>query len=256
MIFHFKKSKKATIIGSIILTVIGYVILYLFFKDKEKLQIAYILVPVISVYISVYIGKVMAYKSYQEVLLLLYEKLDIAGFILEGEKLFQARISNKEKGLLALHLSNGYIAAGEFEKAKNILSQNKILAKQFSLEMEFSSNIIAAFIQNHEIKEAEDGILDLKKAVSGEKDKEKKIKIQKTLAYQQACLETVKGSNSYLNVLEKDYCSSKSVLHKISVSRYLLELYQRMENKEKRKQVMDYVLEHGNKHYLVKNIGV
>ncbi len=256
MIFYFKKSRNAAIIWSIILTVAGYMIWTLLFENNIKPQMAYLLVPVISVYIAFYIGKVVSYKKYQEVLLLLYGSLEVDRFILEGEKLLQARISKKEKCLLALHLSNGYLAAGAFDRAKDILNQNMPLAKRFGSSMEFSSNLIAALIQSNEIKAASAAISDLKQAVSTENNKDKKLRLQKTLAYQQACLETAKGNNEYLDVLEKDYLSSKSILHKINVSRYLVELYQRTGKKEEGKQVIDYVLEHGNQHFLVRNIGV
>ncbi|HHV10383.1 MAG TPA: hypothetical protein GXX75_08930 [Clostridiales bacterium] len=256
MIFYFKKSRNAAIIWSILLTVIGYMILPLLINNNAIPQLAYILVPVIAVYIALYIGKVVSYRKYQEVLLLLYGSLEVGKFILEGEKMLQARISKKEKCLLALHLSNGYLAAGAFDKAKDILNQNMPLAKRFGSSMEFSSNLIAALIQNNEIKAASGAISDLKQTVSTEKNKDRKLRLQKTLAYQLACLETAKGSNGYLDVLEKDYLSSKSILHKINVSRYLVELYQRTGKKEKGKQLIDYVLEHGNQHFLVKNIGV
>ena len=150
------------------------------------------------------------------------------------------------------HLSNGYIAAGDFNKAKNILMNYMPIAEKLGAGKEFSSNIISAMIQNKETKQATNAIWDLKKAVSFEKDKDKKLRLQKTLAYQQACLETIKGSNKYRDVLEKDFISSKSILHKLNVSRYLIELYKADGNEEKRKKIVDYIKENGNQHYMVK----
>lgn len=252
MIFYFKKSRKAFIIWSIILMVIGYMILPLFFKNYSSILIIYILVPVISMYISLYIGKLMSYKIFQEILLLLYEKLEVERFIIEVESMLQARISKKERCLLIQHLSNGYIAAGDFNKAKNILMDYMPIAEKLGAGKEFSSNIISAMIQNKETKQATNAIWDLKKAVSFEKDKDKKLRLQKTLAYQQACLETIKGSNKYKDVLEKDFITSKSILHKLNVSRYLIELYKADGNEEKRKKIVDYIKENGNQHYMVK----
>jgi len=252
MIFYFKKSRKAFIIWSIILMVIGYMVLPLFFKNYSSIQIIYILVPVISVYISLYIGKLMSYKIFQEILLLLYEKLEVERFIIEVESMLQAKISKKERCLLIQHLSNGYIAAGEFNKAKNILKDYMPIAEKLGAGKEFSSNIISAMIQNKETKQATIAISDLKKSVSYEKDKDKKLRLQKTLAYQQACLETIKGSNKYQGVLEKDFISSKSILHKLNVSGYLIELYKADRNEEKQKKIVDYIKENGNKHYMVK----
>lgn len=254
MIFYFVKSRKATILLSVVLTAIGFIIMLLFFRNYTKFRIAYAIVPCISVYASLYIGKLIAYKSYQEILLLLYQKLDLEKFIKELETMIQTRISKKDKCLLVLHLSNGYIAAGDFIKAKSILIEYMSIAEKCRINLEFYSNLISALIQNKEIKQADIVISDLKNAICNEKSKDKKLRLQKTLAYQQACLEVMKGSNIYCDVLEKDYLSSKSILHKLNVSRYLIMLYKTSENEEKRKQIIDYILKYGNQHYMVRKI--
>ncbi|WP_333645620.1 hypothetical protein [Lacrimispora sp.] len=254
MIFYFKKSRKVFIIWSIILTVIGYTILPLLFKNGSNRLMAYVLVPVISVYLALYIGRLMGYKIFQESLLLLYQNMEVERFIVELESMMKARLSKKEKCLLIQHLSNGYIAAGDFHKAKSILMDYMPLAEMLGADMEFTSNIISAMIQNRETEQADIAISDLKQVVSHEKDKSKKMRLQKTLAYQQACLETIKGSKKYCDVLENDFISSKSILHKLNVSRCLLELYKADGYQEKQKNIKDYIKENGNQHYMVKKI--
>lgn len=253
MFFYFKKSRMVFIIGSILLMAVGYMILTLFFKNNSNIQIAYILIPAISVYIALYTGRLIGYRIFQEKLLLLYQDLEVERFIMEMEGMIQAGISKKEKCLLVQHLSNGYIAAGDFHKAKSILMDYMPVAKRFGAEKEFASNIISAMIQNKETEQAAAAISDLKQEVGFEKDKAKKLKLLKTLAYQQACLETVKGSRKYCEALENDFISSKSILHKLNVSRYLMELYQTGGYKEKQKKIMDYVKENGNQHYMARN---
>lgn len=254
MIFYFKKSRRVFIIWSIILTVIGYTILLLLFKNGSNRLMAYVLVPVISVYLALYIGRLMGYKIFQESLLLLYQNMEVEKFIVELESMMKARLSKKEKCLLIQHLSNGYIAAGDFHKAKSILMDYMPLAEMLGADMEFTSNIISAMIQNGEIEQADIAISDLKQAVSHEKDKGKKMRLQKALAYQQACLETIKGSKKYCDVLENDFISSKSILHKLNVSRCLLELYKADGYQEKQKNIKDYIKENGNQYYMVKKI--
>lgn len=257
MVFYFKKSRNTTLILTTILILAGYVILHLFSKELSKQRYTYILIPVISIYISLYISKLIAYKLHQEVLLLLYKDLDINKFITEAEKINNLRLSKKEKCSFVLHLSNGYMAAGEFNKARNILLEYMPLAKKVGANLEFSSNIISALIQGGELKEADADIRELKREVGLIKDKGKnkdniyKTRLQKTLAYQQACLETLKGSTKYKEILEKDYLSSKSIYHKINVSRYLIETYHKSGDIKKIKEIVKDVFEYGNQHYLL-----
>ena len=237
MIGFFKASRMTAIWGSAAGALAGAAAVWLLYPGgTDAKAVAALVTAALAVNVFLYIAKIIAVRSYQEMLLLLYEKLDAEAFLARALPLLDRRIKTADRVTHAAHVANGYLARGEADAAIALLKAQEVPEQAAALRGLVASNLGTAYLQKGDRAGAAAALKELKAAIASPSCKEKfRQKARRIIAYQQICLDVLNGKTGGLKALEQDYEITKSPFHKMNAGRFLSRAYE-LSGKAKRHQ--------------------
>jgi tetratricopeptide (TPR) repeat protein len=204
-------------------------LVWLLYEGELMTKIALsILVAILSVNIVVILARIIALGSYQEVLLLLYEKLDAEAFLKEALPMLEMRTELSQKVNHAVHIANAYMVQEKLDMAIELLQSQQVPDSAYDLRGLIAANLGTAYLLKEDIRHAKESIDQMKRLSLERKCKtEFKKKSKHIIAYQQICIGILEGDNRAREILEKDYQSTTSLLHKRNVEFFLNKISRR-----------------------------
>ena len=223
MIHFFRASRMTAVWGSAAGAFAGAAAAWAFYPgDRGTKAVLALVAAALAVNVCLYIAKIISVRRYQEILLLLYEKLDPEAFLAQALPLLDRKAGTVDRVTHAAHVANGYLAKGDPDAAIALLKRQQVPEQAAALRGLVASNLGTACLQKGDRTGAVAALEELKQVVCSRHCKEKfREKARRIIAYQQLCLDVLDGKRGGLKELEKDYESTKSPFHKLSAGRFL-----------------------------------
>ena len=223
MIRFFRASRMTAVWGSAAGAFAGAAAAWVFYPgDGGTKAVLALVAAALAVNVCLYIAKIIAVRRYQEILLLLYEKLDPEAFLAQALPLLDRKAGTVDRVTHAAHVANGYLAKGDPDAAIALLKRQQVPEQAAALRGLVASNLGTACLQKGDRTGAVAALEELKQVVCSRHCKEKfREKARRIIAYQQICLDVLNGKRGGLKELEQDYENTKSPFHKLSVGRFL-----------------------------------
>lgn len=221
MINAFSKSKRVAWLGGAALGCAGGAAAWCFLPAAgaggARLLLA-ALAAFVGANIAVYIARLFAMREYQTRLLYLYEQLDPAAFIAAVEPLTGARLDASTRCTTLAHLANGYLYAGQPQRALQVLQSIDPPEKALEMRGLVLGNQATCYLAAGQPDKAQQ-CMDRLQALLADKrcKKEFCVKARHTLAYLQLCMQIQRGKKVDTKALEKDFASSRAPLHRLDV---------------------------------------
>ena len=252
MIHAFPKSKWIAWGGGGLFGIIAVIIAWRWIKTRQMGLMNQVLVvgliAFIAVNVAIYIARIVAMKEYQQKLLLLYRDLDPQAFLKTVEPLKTVRMDAANHCTLLVHVANGYLYAGQPQKALEILSQVQPPEKALEMKGLVASNQATSLLAVGKIDEAQKVIQELKQIVADKNcKKEFVLKARHALGYLQICIDTAKGKHVNMEVLQKDFESCKAPLHQLDVLYQIALVQRRNKDKQGLEKSKNYLRTHSGK---------
>lgn len=252
MINAFAKSRRMAWFGGAALGVAAGAGAWLLLAKEEASLFNRILLVILAAFvganIAVYLARMIAAREYQSRLLLLYEQLDPQAFLKAVEPLQKAALDQSSKCNLLVHMANGWLYAGNTEKALEILDGISLPDKALSARGLVLSNQAACWLAQGNADKAQFCMDQLKTLLaSKECDKAFADKARHGLAYLQICMDLRRGKRVERAVLEKDFSTSRSPFHRLDVQYRIALSARKAGDKACFEQAREYVLQHGAK---------
>lgn len=252
MINAFSKSRRMAWLGGAVLGLVAAAVAWLGLAEAgqgmgTRLLLA-ALAAFVGVNIAVYFARMLATREYQSRLLLLYEQLDPRAFLEAVEPLQKARLNPSTRSTLLVHIANGWLWAGQPDRALEILDGIQPPEKALETRGLVLGNQATCWLAQGNTDRAQ-YCMDQLRALTADKacSKEFSLKARHTLAYLELCMNLQRGKQVDVRVLEKDFEASRSPLHKLDVQ-YRLALAARKKGDETLyASAREYVLQQGAK---------
>lgn len=244
----FRQSRRAMVIAPLSGVVLGLAAgAYLYYVKGMPQVRALLAVPVIlavSLLIGKYVSRLVATREYQLLMSLLYADLQPEKFIEAVEPLANAKTDPVTKTTTMAHLANGYAAAGRFEEAHRILEHTELPDEAVALRGLLLNNLISCLLLEGKQQKARSTQTALRNLLLDERcSRDFKEKVQRSLAYQDICLNIYKARPADIAALECDFDSSRNELHKLEVKLYLAIAYRQKGDQERFHEAQDYVIQ-------------
>ncbi len=254
MIGYFKKSRILAWAGGVLSAIGGFLAAFVLLANRlsgiQRIG-ASVLVSFFAVNAVLCIARLVAVREYQDRLCLLYTDLNPSSFLDVLLPLSKIKTDIVSHTTTLVHIANGYLAAGEFQKAQGILQSIVLPDKAVELRGRVLSNLIACCLQQANGKMAEKTMSELKQLLRDKRCKpEFAKKARHALGYQTICLNILLGRETDASVLEQDFKSSKNALHRVHIKLQLARIYCRRGELNEFKAARTYVLDHGEHLYL------
>lgn len=243
MIGFFSQSRRIAIIGSIIGAALGACAVWILYDGQWTAKIMLMILAAALIMNSfIYIARIVALRKYQELLLDLYEKMEIQDFLEEAEPLLDKKANVKDSVTHAVHVANAYLAQGDARAAVRLLERQQIPEQALELRGMVYSNLASAYLQLGEAENAENAMGQLRRIIGDPKcKKEFRQKAERTIAYQQICLDSLSGKKGKMEIIEQDYEKARRSLHKLNAGRFLVGLYRQRNEVKKMKEMEAYL---------------
>lgn len=239
MIRFFKASRMTAVLGSLAGAAAGAGAAWLLYPgDGATRAVLMLVAAALALNVFLYIAKIVAVRRYQEILLLLYEKLDPEAFLAQALPILDRKAKTADRVTHAAHVANGYLAQGEADLAIALLKRQQVPDQAAALRGLIASNLGTACLQKGDRAGASAALKELKQVVASPNCKEKfREKARRIIAYQQICLDILNGKTGGIKALEQDYETAKSPFHKMNAGMFLAGAYERMGEREKGEQM-------------------
>lgn len=239
MIRYFKESRRTAVLGSVLGAAVCAAAAWFLYTGEMSTRIILVVVAAaMAVNVAVYVAKLIATRRYQEILLLLYEKMEPRAFLDAALPILDVKAGTADRVTHAAHVANGYLALGMAGEAADLLERQQVPDQARALKGLIYSNLGTAYLQMEDRQRAAGALEGLRAVAADPKCKEKfRQKARHIIAYQQLCLEVLDGKNTPRQALEKDYETSKSNLHKANAAMFLMKIYRRTGEREKAEQM-------------------
>lgn len=212
------------------------------------MAVAAALTAFLGVSLAVYATRIAATKEYQNRLLYLYEELDPQKFLEALLPLRRAKMVPSMRGTLMTHIANGYLYGGEIQKALEALDEIEVPEKAVGLLGMVLSNKVSCCLMGGQLDMAEELLRQLQQLIGRKKCTEEfRQKVRHAIAYQELGLAIRRGKNIDVSVLEHDFSTSRSPLHKLDVQYQIALFHQGHGRKELYQAAKEYVCTHGAK---------
>lgn len=227
MIDFFTSSRRIAIAGSVTGSMAAACAVWGLYDGKLPSKILMtVLAVIVIVNVFIYIARIFALRKYQEILLELYEGLEMKSFLKKAEPLLDRKAGVKEAVTHAVHVANAYLALGDADAAAVLLRRQQIPEKMMELKGTVYANLGSAYLQMGDVRNAEEMIRKLKEITKNtDCAKDFRKKANYTLAYQQACLASLLGEEGKKEIVEKNYENARQSLHKLNTGIFLIKLY-------------------------------
>lgn len=235
MIRYFKESRRTAVFGSVFGAVVCAAAAWFLYTGEMSTRIILMAAAaLLAVNVAVYAAKLTAVRRYQEILLLLYEKMEPQAFLDAALPILDIKAGTADRVTHAAHVANGYLALGKAKEAAELLERQQVPEQARALKGLVYANLGTAYLQMEDRQKAAGALTGLRAVAADPKCKEKfRQKARHIIAYQQLCLEVLDGKNSPRQALEKDYESSRSPFHKANAACFLKKIYERTGEREK-----------------------
>lgn len=239
MIGFFKESRRTAVFGSVLGAVVCAAAAWFLYSGEMSTRIILMVVAAaLAVNVAVYAAKLIAMRRYQEILLLLYEKMEPQAFLDAALPILDAKAGTADRVTHAAHVANGYLALGKAGEAADLLERQQVPDQARALKGLVYSNLGTAYLLMEDRQKAAGALEGLRSVAADPKCKEKfRQKARHIIAYQQLCLDVLDGKNSPKQALEKDFETSRSPLHKANAAVFLRKIYGRTGEWEKAERV-------------------
>lgn len=243
MIDFFPKSRHIAVAGSIIGSILGVCAVWILYDGQLSTKLVIMLLAVVIIVNSfIYIAQIAALRNYQELLLELYEKMEIKSFLEKAVPLLEKRASVKDSVTHAVHVANAYLAEGDAQAAVDLLEAQRVPERALELRGTVYSNLGSAYLQLGDTERAEHTLKQLLQIVRNPKcKKEFRQKAERIIAYQQVCLDSLRGKKEKIEMIEKDYENTSQSLHKLNAGIFLMKLYQQTGEIKKLEEITKYI---------------
>lgn len=244
----FKKSRRAVVKSLLAGLVLGVLAVFYMYCVRHagllRSMVPFPVILLVSFFIGRYMARLLAVREYQEVMALLYEKLQAEEFVRTVESLLKTPMEPVAKTTTLAHLANGYAALGRFEDAHRILEQTELPDEAVALRGLLLSNLVSCLLLEGRQQEAKRRQAELRTLLDDGRCKEEfREKARSALAYQDICLNIYKGRASDLAALEQDFQTSRNELHRLEVKWYLAVAYRHKGDRERFAEAREYVRE-------------
>lgn len=252
MICFFKRSRHMAWILGVLLGLVGGALGWVLAQERlaglgGQLAVA-ALAAFLGVYLALYAARITATKEYQTILLYLYEDLNPEKFLAAALPLRKARMDPSLRGTAMAHIANGFLYAGQFQEALEVLDSIQAPEKAVELRGLVLGNQAACQLLAGQEEAAREQICQLRHLITQKGCKpEFAKKARHTIAYLELCLDIQSGRKVDPQVLERDFSSSHAPLHRLDVQFRLAQIYSRCGRSEDFQSSKAYVLHHGGK---------
>ncbi len=202
----------------------------------------------LGVSLAVYAARFVAMREYQGRLLYLYEELDPRKFLEVLLPLCQIPMNASARGTLLLHIANGYLYSGEVSKALDTLTNIETPESEVELPGMILSNQISFYLASGQLNQAEELLRQLHRLIEQKEcTKEFSQRMRRAIAYQNLGLAIQKGEKIDVSILERDFSTSHSPLHKLDVQYQIALFHWKQGQKEPYRAAREYVYAKGGK---------
>lgn len=131
MIRFFRASRMTAMWGSAAGAFAGAAAAWAFYPgDRGTKAVLALVAAALAVNVCLYIAKIIAVRRYQEILLLLYEKLDPEAFLAQALPLLDRKAGTVDRVTHAAHVANGYLAKGDPDAAIALLKRQQVRSRR------------------------------------------------------------------------------------------------------------------------------
>lgn len=251
MINAFAKSRRAAWLGGALLGAAAGAATWFWAGTGQNTFTRLLLTALaafVGVNIALYLARMIATREYQSRLLLLYEQLDPKAFLAAAEPLKNAPMNAGPRSTLLVHLANGWLYAGQPDRALEILNEIPTSPKTPETKGLVLGNQATCWLAQGNPDKAQSCMDELRRLVdSGACGKDFSAKARHTLAYLELCLAIHRGKRVNLQALEKDFETSRSPFHKLDVQYRLALAARRCGDAERCARAQEYVSNFGQK---------
>lgn len=252
MIRAFPKSRLTALLGCPLAAVAAGLVTWLLLAQRSMEPQSRVVVTVLVMFVAanlpLFFARILAAKAYQERLLYLYEELDPVKFLDALQPLQNMPMSPSDRCTLQVHLANGYLYAGQPERALEIL--DGIAPPDNALQMRglILSNRSTCLLMADRLDEAQKAMNELKVLLRDKNCKKEFVeKAHHTLGYQQLCMDIARRKLTDIPMLERDFEQSRAPLHKLDVQYRLALAYQNRHQEDGYQRAKEYVQTFGDK---------
>lgn len=254
MICAFSKSRITAWVGGGILSVAAASIIWFIPELRTTNLLNRTLVASLGAFVAanlaVYAARTIAIREYQTCLLYLYEKLDPQKMLNALLPLQSKKIDASSRCTMLVHIANGYLYSGQPTQALEVLKSVKVPEKASEMRGLILGNQATCYLLLGNAERAQIAMYELKQLIAKKScKKEFSLKARRTLAYLQMCLNILMENKADLKVLENDFQTSHSPLHKLDVQYYLAMIYCQSGTVEQYESSRAYILKNAGQTY-------
>ncbi|MBR3797078.1 MAG: hypothetical protein IKK34_13790 [Clostridia bacterium] len=214
--------------------------------------IALLLIAVIGVLVIIALQYTSAVATHNQLLAILYDQLNPAGFLIHYEPLLRIPVKNPNLSLMVhLHTSNAYCAQGRFDDAQALLSSFPIKPgkkREDELLTRFAivSNLCYCAEQKNDVETAKRHLADLlaikEKLEALQKNKPEKKRMVFSTELNEQCLKFLTTGKANIETLKTLSQNNSQLLHKVTISLWVARAYLAVNNRREAEKLLERIV--------------
>ena len=211
-----------------------------------------ILIAMIGGLVIAALQAVSAVATHNQLLDILYNQLNPAGFLALYQPLLHVPVKNASLSLMVhLHISNAYCAQGRFDEAQALLSSFPIksgrkLEEELLTRFSILSNLCYCAEQKSDIDAAQrhlDDLLAIKKKLEDlQKDKPEKKRLAFSTDLNEQCMKFLTTGKADIETLKQLSQNNNQLLHKVTISLWICRAYLAVNNRREAEKLLERIV--------------
>ncbi len=249
MIHLFPKLKKRMLLICICYIALVGVFIALNPASNPLIILLIALVGLVVVMLAQYLNAVNAHS---QLLAVLYNQLNVDGFLKAYEPKLNIKVSNPNIELsVRLHLSNAYCAQGRFDEAMKLLKEftvapGKKAEDELLSRFAIASNLCYCAEQKNDLEAAKaymDELLDLKKQLEAlQQTKPEKKRMVFNTELNEQCYNYLTGENVNIELLKRLVQTNTQQLHRVTISLWIAREYLNRNNRREAEKILSQIV--------------